>query len=84
MSRDWKEYNYISAEDFWMLIDEISNKLELQVQSSLGKKSESYKLFLAGKFEMLEKITDFVYENETSLGDIAKKMYLPLKENNDD
>ena len=83
MSRDWTEHKYISADDFWMLIDEISNKLELQVQSSLGKKSESYKLFLAGKSEMLERITDFVYENETSLGDIAEKLYLPLKEKHD-
>lgn len=84
MSRDWTEYAYISAEDFWMLIDQISNKLELQVKSSFGKNSGSYKLFLAGKSEMLEQIADFVHENETSLGDIAKKLYLPLKENEDD
>jgi hypothetical protein len=84
MSRDWKEYNYISAEDFWMFIDEIHNTLELRIQSSLGKNSESYKLFLAGKSEMLEQITDFVHENQTSLVDIAEKRYLPLKEKTND
>lgn len=81
MSRDWKEYNYISADDFWMLIEDISNKLEMKVKSSLGKDSESYKLFLAGQSEMLEQVIDFVHENETSLGDITERLYVPLKEN---
>jgi hypothetical protein len=33
---------------------------------------------------MLEQITDFVHENQTSLVDIAEKRYLPLKEKTND
>lgn len=80
MSRSWKEHNFISADDFWMTIEEISNKLQLQIESELGNKSDAYKMFLAGKSELLERIIDFVHDNEKSLGEIAKDLYLPLKE----
>jgi len=74
MSQPWDDPSrkYLNAQDLWCKIDELSNELDLQAETAPGNSSESYKMFLMGRREMLQRITDYLYENEQSLAKIAE------------
>lgn len=74
MSRPWNDPSrkFLNAENLWSRIDELSNELDLQAETAPGNSSESYKMFLMGRREMLQRITDYLYENEQSLAEIAE------------
>lgn len=74
MSRPWNDPSrkFVNAENLWSRIDELSNELDLQAETAPGNSSESYKMFLMGRREMLQRITDYLYENEQSLAEIAE------------
>ena len=71
MSRHWSEHNYISAELFWIFIDEYSSRLELLAQHDEVESSELCKLLMLGRREMLDIISGFVHENEVALEKIV-------------
>lgn len=72
MSRHWKEHKYTSAENLWFWVDEISTRLEDKLSEDTSKTGEFYKAFLAGQKEILEKLCDYLYENEATLGEILE------------
>jgi hypothetical protein len=74
MSRAWDDPSrkYLNAQDLWVKIDELSAELDQQAESVPGNSSESYKMFLMGRREMLQRITDYLYEHERPLSEIAK------------
>lgn len=71
MSRHWTEKQYISADNFWSFIDQVSSRLELLTQHDSIESSELCKLALLGRREMLDSVCDFVHENETTLREIV-------------
>lgn len=72
---DWKEKEYVDAMELWCHIDQLSHELELKGQDQIGATSESYKLFLMGQREMLDKISEFLHENQTPLANILEPGY---------
>lgn len=74
MSRPWNDptRRYLNVEDFWCKIDELSQELDVQAQAEPGNKSESYKMLLMGRREMLDTICKYLMENEESLAELAE------------
>lgn len=72
MSRNWREYEYLDSDNFWCYIDEQSSNLIVKSEDQLATKTESYKMYILGQKDMLDKIADYLHENEKSLGDIAE------------
>ena len=70
MSRPWTSRDYASAQSLWDLLDEQSRLLELQAQDELVISSESYKMLLLGRREMIEVVRTWLAENESALGEI--------------
>jgi hypothetical protein len=81
MSRSWDDPSrkYLNAEDLWGKIDELSQQIDQQAEDAPGNSSESYKMFLMGRREMLQRIIDHLYEHEQPLSEIAKIMGLKDK-----
>ena len=69
---DWKEKEYVEAMELWCQIDQLSHEIEIKGQDQIGATSESYKLFLMGQREMLDKISEFLHENQTPLANILE------------
>lgn len=69
MSRHWTQWEFVSVDSFWEFIDEQNGKLGIQLEEK--DNSELYKLFLAGKREMIDVICGFIMENESSLKQIV-------------
>lgn len=69
MSRHWASKEFLYADSFWIFIDEISSRLEIKKESS--DNSELYKLFLAGREDMLDTIIGYLHENAVELGRIV-------------
>jgi len=80
MSRDWNEHKYTSTQDLWCWIDEQAHEIDSSFEWVKGHGGESYKLLLMGRKEMLDKIADYLHENETTLGEIAKRWGLGVKD----
>jgi hypothetical protein len=80
MSRHWKEHKYTSAENLWCWIDEISGGLDLKLTEETSKTGEFYKAFLAGQKELLEKLCDYLHENQITLGDIVETFQIDTSE----
>jgi hypothetical protein len=74
MSRPWDDPSrkYLNAENLWGKIDELSQQIDQQAEDAPGNSSESYKMFLMGRREMLQRIIDYLYEHEQPLSEIAK------------
>ena len=79
MSRDWNEHKYTSAENLWGWIDEQVGKAERNISEAFEWKSDSYRMLAIGRKEMLEKLGDWLHENETALGEIAGRWGLGEK-----
>lgn len=79
MSRDWNEHKYCNAENLWFWIDEQAQKVEREMEAAKEAASESYKILLMGRREMLDWIGDWLHENETTLGEIAERWGLGEK-----
>lgn len=69
---DWKEKQYLYAMDLWCQIDQLSHELDIKAQDTIGATSENYKMFLMGQREMLDKISEFLHENQTPLANILE------------
>lgn len=80
MSRDWSERKYVDAENLWFWVDDESNRIDLDVGAAKQAKADSYKLLLMGRREMLGKLCDWLHENESTLGEVAKFWGLREKE----
>jgi hypothetical protein len=80
MSREWHEHKYCSAENLWCWIDEQAQQLEHKVEAAKEAATDSYKLLLMGRREMLDWLADWLHENETTLGEVAKTWGLGEKE----
>ena len=80
MSRDWQEHKYCNAENLWGWIDEQSTKTERNISEAFEWKSDSYRMLSIGRKEMLERLADWLHENETTLGDVAGRWGLKQKE----
>lgn len=70
MSRHWSQKEYINADSFWCLIDDLSNRLDILGQHDSVESSELCKLMLLGRREMLDSITTFVHENQMRLDEV--------------
>jgi hypothetical protein len=79
MSRDWNEHKYCNAESLWCWVDEEAQIIEAKLESYKDLCGENYKLLLMGRKEMLDKIGDWLHENETALGEIAARWGLGQK-----
>jgi hypothetical protein len=82
MSRDWKNRKYVNADYLWAWIDEIASFIDLQMEEESVKSSETYKMLLFGRREMLQEITDKVSDEQVALEEIAE--LFNLKESNDE
>lgn len=71
MSRHWASKEFLSADNFWSFIEEISTRLDIKKESS--DNSELYKLFLAGREDMLDTIIGYLHENAVRLGMIVEE-----------
>lgn len=80
MSRDWNEHKHCNAQDLWCWIDERAQKIEREMEAAKEAASESYKLLLMGRREMLDKLGNWLHENETTLGEIAERWGLGVKD----
>ena len=80
MSRDWNEHKYASVENLWCWIDEEIQKVERSIEDGFRFKSDHYRMLAIGRKESLEKLGDWLHENETTLGWIAKCWMLEVKE----
>ena len=70
MGRHWTQYEFLNSENLWMFIDEQSSRMGLQMEDK--DNSELYKLFLAGKREMLDALSGYLMENEVTLREIVE------------
>lgn len=80
MSREWNEHKFCSAENLWCWIDKQAQKVEREMEVAKEAASESYKLLLMGRKEMLDWLGDWLHENETTLGEVAKRWGFEGKE----
>ena len=80
MSRHWTAHKYCNAESLWEWIDEQAQAVDHKIESAKEAASESYKLLLMGRREMLDNMMDWLHENETTLGEIAVRWGLGEKE----
>lgn len=80
MSRDWHEHKYCNAENLWMWIDERAQQIEREVEAAKEAATESYKLLLMGRKEMLDMVSAWLHENETTLGELAQAWGLGEKD----
>lgn len=71
MSRDWNEHKYCNAESLWSWIDEKAQYIDNMLEQ-YSKSVEPYTMVLMGRREMLDWLGDWLKENETTLGDIAR------------
>ena len=78
MSRHWSEYEYVSADLLWSMIE--TWMLRLSSEDCDQSDSELYKLFLAGKKEGIDLIADFLSENQVRLGAIVENRGVLSKE----
>lgn len=72
---DWKQNEYLNAMDLWCHIDQLTNDLEIKGQDTIGSTSENYKMFLMGQREMLDKIIEFLHENQMPLANILEPYF---------
>ena len=70
MSRHWSEHKYINAETLWGLMDDLNIRIDLLSEDTIGKGSESYKMFLMGKREAINALCDVLHEEEQTLSEI--------------
>lgn len=82
MSRDWKNRKYVNADYLWAWIDELSSFIDLQMEEESVKGSETYKMLLFGRREMLQEISDKVSSEQVALEEIAS--LFNLKESDDE
>lgn len=67
MSRHWTQYDYIDASSLWDFIETETAKLDLLMQADNVESSELCKLLIMGRREMLDAMSAYLHENETSL-----------------
>lgn len=79
MSRDWSEHKYTSAENLWCWIDQQAQRLDVQLHDSKHFNAEGVSSLLMGRREMLDWLGDWLKDNETHLGEIAKRWGLGEK-----
>lgn len=70
MGRHWTQYEFLNSENLWMFIDEQSSRMALQMEDK--DNSELYRLFVAGKREMLDALSTYLMENEATLRQIVE------------
>jgi hypothetical protein len=80
MSRDWNEHKYNSSENLWCWIDEEAEKIERSIEDGFRFKSDHYRMLAIGRKEMLEKLGDWLKDNETTLGEIAERWGLGVRD----
>lgn len=59
--------NVLKAVAFWTWIDEQQELLHRKADAARDVASDSYKLFLMGKHEMLDAVADYLYEYELTI-----------------
>ena len=79
MSRRIDEQRYLCVENLWLQIDQWSNEIDCRSQDAVAKSSESYKMLLMGRREMLEILMDYLSENQQDLKEIADRFGLNVK-----
>lgn len=80
MSREWNEHEYVNAENLWSWIDKQARDLEIAMINAKDYQIPQVSALLMGRKEMLDTICDWLHENETTLGDVAKVWGLGVKD----
>jgi hypothetical protein len=80
MSGDWNEAKYVSAQNLWFFIDELANDIDLKTEDKLASSSESYRLLLLGRREMLDRLVEWMNEEEIPLSEILQGMQIGTKD----
>ncbi len=80
MSREWNEHKYCCAENLWGWIEEQTGRNDRRLEVAKDCDAKDYKSLLMGRFEMLESLADWLHENQTTLGEVAKAWGLGEKE----
>lgn len=78
MSRDWNERKYMCDDILWGIMDELSNVLDRSKDENCT--SELYNLYNAGRRDMLSMVCDRIMEMSMPLGEIARNLGIPIKE----
>lgn len=71
MSRDWTEREYVPMEAIFCWIDEELQDTYRLLEEAKDAGSETQKMVLFGKREMLRRLGDYAREYETTLGELA-------------
>jgi hypothetical protein len=80
MSRNWTAHKYCNVESLWEWIDGRLHKIDREVEVAKEATSESYKILLMGRKEVLDWLGDWLHENQTTLGEIAVRWGLGEKD----
>lgn len=72
MSRDWWQRNVLCAENLWFQIDEWAQEIEQLADNPEVKSSESAKMLLFGRREMLNWLTDYLQEHEEEMKNLLE------------
>lgn len=84
MSRNWTQYEYVGSDLLWEFIDLQVAKMELQQEEQFIASSESCKLVLFGRKEMLDTMSTFVHEHSKRLKEIVNDHNIPTTEATED
>lgn len=64
MENNMKPDAYFDSQDIWIFIDQLSESLTIKSEDPLAKITESYKMYILGQREMLDRIIDYLAENQ--------------------
>ena len=84
MSRHWSSIEYINSQSIWEFVDFQITKLEMQQEEGFVSSSESCKLILFGKKEMLDAFSTFIHEHSKRLKEIVNDCNIPITEDTED
>jgi hypothetical protein len=77
---DWKRKKYVSSYDLWEAVELLQESFDLLEDDKLAQSSESYKLLMLGRREMVRFFSDLFLETEISLQKIAEVFGLEEKD----
>jgi hypothetical protein len=77
---DWRRKKYVSSYDLWEAVELLQESFDLLEDDKLAQSSESYKLLMLGRREMVRFFSDLFLETEISLQKIAEVFGLEEKD----
>lgn len=73
---DWRRKKYVSSYDLWEAVELLQESFDLLEDDKLAQSSESYKLLMLGRREMVRVFSDLFLDKEISLQKIAEELGL--------